>query len=104
TGRLHLPRHVRDRGRPGPRRPRRPPDRRTSIANRTRGVAVSPLAVALPAAFALLVAALFPCLLATLRGEPVDRLSGLILAGPAATLALLLLAAGYGRPAYLDAA
>jgi len=65
---------------------------------------VSPLAVALPAAFALLVAALFPCLLATLRGEPVDRLSGLILAGPAATLALLLLAAGYGRPAYLDAA
>jgi multicomponent Na+:H+ antiporter subunit F len=65
---------------------------------------VSPLAVALPAAFALLVAALFPCLLATLRGEPVDRLSGLILAGPAATLVLLLLAAGYGRPAYLDAA
>lgn len=65
---------------------------------------MSPLAVALPAAFALLVAALFPCLLATLRGEPVDRLSGLILAGPAATLALLLLAAGYGRPAYLDAA
>jgi multicomponent Na+:H+ antiporter subunit F len=65
---------------------------------------VSPLAVALPAAFALLVAALFPCLLATLRGGPVDRLSGLILAGPAATLVLLLLAAGYGRPAYLDAA
>jgi multicomponent Na+:H+ antiporter subunit F len=65
---------------------------------------VSPVAVALPAAFALLVAALFPCLLATLRGVPVDRLSGLILAGPAATLVLLLLAAGYGRPAYLDAA
>ncbi|MDN3357964.1 MrpF/PhaF family protein [Actinomadura sp. DC4] len=65
---------------------------------------MSPLGVALPAAFALLVAALFPCLLATLRGEPVDRLSGLILAGPAATLVLLLLAAGYGRPAYLDAA
>ena len=65
---------------------------------------MSPLAVALPATFALLVAALFPCLLATLRGEPVDRLSGLILAGPAATLVLLLLAAGYGRPAYLDAA
>lgn len=65
---------------------------------------MSPLAVALPAAFALLVTALFPCLLATLRGEPVDRLSGLILAGPAVTLVLLLLAAGYGRPAYLDAA
>jgi multicomponent Na+:H+ antiporter subunit F len=65
---------------------------------------MSPLGVALPAAFALLVAAVFPCLLATLRGEPVDRLSGLILAGPAATLVLLLLAAGFGRPAYLDAA
>ncbi|GAA4518980.1 hypothetical protein GCM10023191_093930 [Actinoallomurus oryzae] len=62
------------------------------------------LAVGLPAAFALLVAALFPCLLATLRGEPVDRLAGLIIAGPAATLVLMLLAAGYGRPAYLDAA
>jgi multicomponent Na+:H+ antiporter subunit F len=62
------------------------------------------LAVGLPAAFTLLVAALFPCLLATLRGEPVDRLAGLVLAGPAATLVLMLLAAGYGRPAYLDAA
>jgi multicomponent Na+:H+ antiporter subunit F len=65
---------------------------------------MSPLGVALPAAFALLVAAVFPCLLATLRGEPVDRLSGLVLTGPAATLVLLLLAAGFGRPAYLDAA
>jgi multicomponent Na+:H+ antiporter subunit F len=65
---------------------------------------MSPLGVALPVAFALLVAGVFPCLLATLRGEPVDRLAGLILAGPAATLVLLLLAAGYGRPAYLDMA
>ncbi|HEY0538961.1 MAG TPA: MrpF/PhaF family protein [Actinoallomurus sp.] len=65
---------------------------------------MTPLAVGLPAAFALLVAALFPSLLGTLRGEPVDRLAGLILAGPAATLTLMLLAAGYGRPAYLDAA
>jgi multicomponent Na+:H+ antiporter subunit F len=65
---------------------------------------VTPLGAGLPAAFALLVAAVFPSLLATLRGEPVDRLAGLILAGPAATLVLLLLAAGYGRPAYLDAA
>jgi multicomponent Na+:H+ antiporter subunit F len=65
---------------------------------------MTPLAVGLPAAFALLVAALFPCMLGTLRGEPVDRLAGLILAGPAATLVLMLLAAGYGRPAYLDAA
>jgi multicomponent Na+:H+ antiporter subunit F len=65
---------------------------------------MTPLAVGLPAAFALLVAAMFPCLLGTLRGESVDRLAGLILAGPAATLVLMLLAAGYGRPAYLDAA
>jgi multicomponent Na+:H+ antiporter subunit F len=65
---------------------------------------VSPLGVGLPAGFALLVAALFPSLLGTLRGEPVDRLAGLIVAGPAATLVLMLLAAGYGRPAYLDAA
>lgn len=65
---------------------------------------MSPLGVALPAAFAILVTGLLPCLLATLRGEPVDRLAGLILAGPVTTLLLLLLAAGYGRPAYLDAA
>jgi multicomponent Na+:H+ antiporter subunit F len=65
---------------------------------------MTPLAIGLPAAFALLVAALFPCLLATFRGAPVDRLAGLILAGPAAALVLMLLAAGYGRPSYLDAA
>lgn len=49
-------------------------------------------------------AALAPCLLRTLYGDGPDRLSGLILAGPSATLVLLLLAAGYGRPAYLDVA
>lgn len=65
---------------------------------------MSPLGVALPAGFALMVAAVFPSLLGTLRGEPVDRLAGLVVAGPAATLVLMLLAAGYGRPAYLDAA
>jgi multicomponent Na+:H+ antiporter subunit F len=58
----------------------------------------------LAAAIAMLVAGLTPCMLATLRGGPVDRLAGLILAGPVATLVLLLLAAGYGRPAYLDVA
>jgi multicomponent Na+:H+ antiporter subunit F len=63
---------------------------------------MSPLGVALPAAFALLFASVLPCLLATLRGAPLDRLAGLILAGPAATLVLVLMAAGYGRPAYLD--
>jgi multicomponent Na+:H+ antiporter subunit F len=65
---------------------------------------MTPLGVALPAAFALLVAAVFPGLLSTLRGEPVDRLAGLLVTGPAATLVLMLLAAGYGRTAYLDAA
>lgn len=64
---------------------------------------MSPLSVALAAAFVLLVTSFFPCLLAVLRGDPLDRLAGLVLAGPAATLVLLLLAAGYGRPAYLDA-
>ena len=58
----------------------------------------------LGAAVAMLVVGLGPCLVATLRGEPTDRLAGLILAGPLATLVLLLLAAGYGRPAYLDVA
>jgi multicomponent Na+:H+ antiporter subunit F len=65
---------------------------------------MTPLGAGLSAALALLVAAFFPCLLGTLRGEPVDRLAGLILSGPVAALVLMLLAAGYGRPAYLDAA
>lgn len=54
--------------------------------------------------FALLVTAVVPALLATLRGTPTDRLAGLIVAGSATTLVLVLLAAAYGRPAYLDAA
>lgn len=58
----------------------------------------------LDAAAVLLVIGLLPGLVATLRGGPVDRLAGLILAGPVATLVLLLLAAGYGRPAYVDVA
>jgi multicomponent Na+:H+ antiporter subunit F len=58
----------------------------------------------LTAALVLVVGAVGPCLLVTLRGGPLDRLTGLILAGPAAALALLLLSAAYGRPAYLDVA
>jgi multicomponent Na+:H+ antiporter subunit F len=65
---------------------------------------MSSLGIALPAAFVLLIVAVLPCLLATLRGEPIDRLTGLMLGGPMSTLVLLLLAAGYGRPAYLDMA
>jgi multicomponent Na+:H+ antiporter subunit F len=56
------------------------------------------------AALVLLAGGLAPCLVATMWGRPIDRLTGLILAGPVATLALLLLAAGYGRAAYLDVA
>jgi multicomponent Na+:H+ antiporter subunit F len=56
------------------------------------------------AALVLLVAGVAPSLVATLRGSPVDRLTGLVLAGPAATLTLVLLAAVYRRPAYLDVA
>jgi multicomponent Na+:H+ antiporter subunit F len=55
------------------------------------------------AALVLVVGGVGPCLLLTLRGGPLDRLTGLILAGPAAALTLLL-SAGYGRPAYLDVA
>jgi multicomponent Na+:H+ antiporter subunit F len=58
----------------------------------------------LSAALVLVVGGVGPCLLVTLRGGPLDRLTGLILAGPAAVLSLLLLSAGYGRPAYLDVA
>ncbi|WP_214107760.1 monovalent cation/H+ antiporter complex subunit F [Acrocarpospora catenulata] len=56
------------------------------------------------ATLVMLAGALLPCLLATVRGKPVDRLVGLVAAGPVAALVLLLLAAAYGRSAYLDVA
>jgi multicomponent Na+:H+ antiporter subunit F len=55
-------------------------------------------------ALAVMVGALPPALLATLRGHPAGRLAGLIATGPLVTLVLVLLAAAYGRPAYLDVA
>ncbi|GAA4226583.1 hypothetical protein GCM10022254_12040 [Actinomadura meridiana] len=58
---------------------------------------------ALPA-LAVMVGALVPVLLAMLRGRPAGRLAGLIATGPLVTLVLVLLAAAYGRPAYLDVA
>ncbi|WP_131736826.1 monovalent cation/H+ antiporter complex subunit F [Actinomadura roseirufa] len=61
------------------------------------------MSIAVPA-LALMLGALLPALLTTLRGTPVDRLAGLIVTGPLVTLALTLLAAAYGRPAYLDVA
>ncbi|MFC6935888.1 monovalent cation/H+ antiporter complex subunit F [Actinomadura yumaensis] len=45
-----------------------------------------------------------PCLVAMLRGGPLARLAALVSAGSTGTLVLALLAAAYGRPAYLDAA
>jgi multicomponent Na+:H+ antiporter subunit F len=57
----------------------------------------------LVAALALL-AALVPCGLVCLRGDPVNRLVGLELAGTLDTLVLLLLAEGFGRPIYFDLA
>ncbi|MBO2449526.1 hypothetical protein J4573_20665 [Actinomadura barringtoniae] len=55
-------------------------------------------------AIVLLAGALLPTLLTTMYGRPVDRLAGLMLAGPLVTLTLIVLAAAYGRPAYLDVA
>ncbi|TYB41608.1 hypothetical protein FXF69_34790 [Actinomadura chibensis] len=51
-----------------------------------------------------MVGALAPALTALLRGRPAGRLAGLIVAGPLVAVALTLLAAAYGRPAYLDVA
>ncbi|WP_141575418.1 monovalent cation/H+ antiporter complex subunit F [Actinomadura sp. WMMA1423] len=61
------------------------------------------LGTAVPA-LALIAGALLPALLSTLRGPPAGRLAGLIATGPLAALALVLLAAAYRRPAYLDVA
>jgi multicomponent Na+:H+ antiporter subunit F len=55
-------------------------------------------------ALALMAGALPPALSAMLRGRPATRLAGLIVTGPLVTLVLVLLAAAYGRPAYLDVA
>ncbi len=55
-------------------------------------------------ALALMAGALLPALLAMLRGRPATRLAGLIVTGPLVTLVLVLLAAAYGLPAYLDVA
>jgi multicomponent Na+:H+ antiporter subunit F len=55
------------------------------------------------AALALL-AGLLPCALVCLRGDPVNRLVGLELAGVLDTLVLLLLAEGFQRSIYFDLA
>jgi multicomponent Na+:H+ antiporter subunit F len=57
----------------------------------------------LVAAVALL-AGLVPCGAAALRGDAVQRLVALELAGTVDTLILLVLAHGYDRPVYADVA
>jgi len=57
----------------------------------------------LVAALALLVG-LVPCGVVCLRGDPVNRLVGLEMAGAVDTLVLLLLAQAYGRAIYFDLA
>jgi multicomponent Na+:H+ antiporter subunit F len=55
------------------------------------------------AALAML-AGLVPCGVVCLRGDPVNRLVGLEMAGTVDTLLLLLLAQAYHRPIYFDLA
>jgi len=51
-----------------------------------------------------LLAGLVACGIVCLRGDVVDRLVGLEMAGVVVTLALLLLAQGFGRVVYVDLA
>jgi multicomponent Na+:H+ antiporter subunit F len=51
-----------------------------------------------------LLAGLVPCGITCLRGDVVDRLVGLEMAGVVVTLVLLLLAQGFGRVVYVDLA
>ncbi|GDY29643.1 monovalent cation/H+ antiporter complex subunit F [Gandjariella thermophila] len=52
-------------------------------------------------AVALLLGGMVPALYLASRGDPVPRLVGLVLSGQVATLALLLLAQGFGQSSYL---
>jgi multicomponent Na+:H+ antiporter subunit F len=56
------------------------------------------------AALVLLVGAFLPCLVGLLRYGPVHRLVALQAGAVVATVVLLLLAAGFGRPVYADVA
>ncbi len=57
----------------------------------------------LVAAAALLVVGMLPAVVASGRGDVLDRLAGLAMAGVVATLEMLLLAEGYQRSSYVDA-
>lgn len=52
----------------------------------------------------VLLAGLVPCGIVCLRGEPTERLVGLMMAGTIDALVLMLLAVGYQRAIYLDLA
>jgi multisubunit Na+/H+ antiporter MnhF subunit len=52
-------------------------------------------------AVALLLGGMAPALSVASRGDPASRLVGLVLGGQIATLALLLLAQGFGQSSYL---
>jgi multicomponent Na+:H+ antiporter subunit F len=55
-------------------------------------------------AAAVMSAALIPCAIVCVRGSAPDRLAGLEAAGLIATLVLLLMAEGFGRPPFMDLA
>ena len=57
----------------------------------------------LVAAAALLVVGMLPAVVVTGRGDLLDRLAGLGMAGVVATLEMLLLSEGYQRSSYVDA-
>jgi multisubunit Na+/H+ antiporter MnhF subunit len=57
----------------------------------------------LVAAAALLVVGMLPAVVAAGRGDVLDRLAGLGMAGVVATLEMLLLSEGYQRSSYVDA-
>ncbi len=54
------------------------------------------------AAAAAILVCLVPCGIVCLRGEPIDRLVGLELAGVIATFVLVLLAEGFHRIPFFD--
>jgi multisubunit Na+/H+ antiporter MnhF subunit len=57
----------------------------------------------LVAAAVLLVVGMLPAVLVAGRGDVLDRLAGLGMAGVVATLDMLLLSEGYQRTSYVDA-
>lgn len=56
------------------------------------------------ACVALVVCGAVPCMIGVCRGEPLDRLAGLVALGSVVTALLILMAAVFARPAYVDVA